>query len=349
MHERTPETRRVNPVCRNAPPTAAGRLPPLSPAPEARMRIVNLSAGLALILTPAAAYADRTHQGNADMFKTLLSKIGLRSEAQPISATPHETLAQLRDAVAARLRSEPEVEEVAIDAGNPAALRVRLANGGGEAVMGTVDVTNVYGRLYTLRNDLDREAAIENLVQSVLVTVRRPELDLQHVFANIRFRQPGNEQDAATSLAEELAGDVAIVLQLDTPQSLVGLSRADLGERSVAELRQAAQGNILREMSTLQEERVNDHMIAYRIEDNPPLTPAIVLTDEFWAMVDKNFPDGAFLILRQRDEVAVIDRKAPSALITARQLIDMAKHRGVDFLSDRIFERRDGRLVTVTE
>ncbi|WP_261321018.1 hypothetical protein [Rhizobium leguminosarum] len=55
------------------------------------------------------------------------------------------------------------------------------------------------------------------------------------------------------------------------------------------------------------------------------------------------------LILLQRDEVAVIDRKAPPALITARQLIDMAQHRGVDFLSDRIFERRDGRLVTVTE
>ncbi|MBY5553480.1 hypothetical protein HFO41_01325 [Rhizobium leguminosarum] len=283
------------------------------------------------------------------MFKTLLSKIGLCSEAQPISAVPPETLAQLRDAVAARLRGEPEVEEVATDAGNPAILRVRLANGGSEAVTGTVDVTNVYGRLYTLRNDLDREAAIENLVQSILVTVRRPELDLQHVFANIRFRQPGNEQDAATSLAEELAGDVAIVLQLDTPQSLVGLSRADLGERSVAEIRQAAQGNILREMSKLQEERVNDHMIAHRIDDNPPLTPAIVLTDEFWAMVDTNFPDGALLILRQRDEVAVIDRKAPSALITARQLIDMAKHRGVDFLSDRIFERRDGRLVAVTE
>ncbi|MBY3226876.1 hypothetical protein [Rhizobium laguerreae] len=283
------------------------------------------------------------------MFKTLLSKIGLRSEAQLISAAAPETLAQLRDAVAARLRSEPEVEEVAIDPGNPAVLRVRLANGGSEAVTGTVDVTNVYGRLYTLRNDLDREAAIENLVQNVLVTVRRPELDLQHVFANIRFRQPGNEQDAATSLAEELAGDVAIVLQLDTPQSLVGLSRADLGERSVAEIRQAAQGNILREMSKLQEERVNDHMIAYRIDDNPPLTPAMVLTDEFWAMVDQNIPDGAFLILRQRDEVAVIDRKAPSALIAARQLIDMAKNRGVDFLSDRIFERRDGRLVTVTE
>ncbi|WP_246798354.1 hypothetical protein [Rhizobium leguminosarum] len=313
------------------------------------MQIANLSAGFALILTPAAAYADTTHQRNVDMFKTLLSKIGFRSEAQPISAAPSETLAQLRDAVAARLRSEPEVEEVAIDPGNPAILRVRLVNVGSEAVTGTVDVTNVYGRLYTLHNDLDREAAIENLVQSVLVTVRRPELDLQHVFANIRFRQPGNEQDAATSLAEKLAGDVAIELQLDTPQSLVGLSRADLGERSVAELRQAAQGNILREMSKLQEDRVNDHMIAYRIDDNPPLTPAIVLTDEFWAMVDKNFPDGAFLILRQRDEVAVIDRKAPTALIMARQLIDMAKHRGVDFLSDRIFERRDGRLVTVTE
>ncbi|WP_246728938.1 hypothetical protein [Rhizobium leguminosarum] len=270
------------------------------------------------------------------MFKTLLSKIGLRSEARPISAAPTETLAQLRDSVAARLRREPEVEEVAIDPGNPAVLRVRLANGGSEAVTGTVDVTNVYGRPYRLRNDLDREAAIENLVQSVLVTVRRPELDLQHVFANIRFRQAGNEQDAATPLAEELAGDVAIVLQLDTPQSLVGLARADLGERSVAEIRQAAQRNILREMSKLQEERVNDHMIAYRIDDNPPLTPAIVLTDEFWAMVDQNFPDGALLILRQRDEVAVIDRKSPSALITARQLIDMAKHRGVDFLSDRI-------------
>ncbi|MGO7543092.1 hypothetical protein ACC680_31510 [Rhizobium ruizarguesonis] len=107
-----------------------------------------------------------------------------------------------------------------IDPADPAVLRVRLANGGSEAVTGTVDVTNGYVRLYTLRNDLDREAAIENLVQSVL---------------------------------------------------------------------------------------------------------------------------------RQRDEVAVIDRQAPSALITARQMIDMAKHRGVDFLSDRIFERRDGRLVAVTE
>lgn len=43
------------------------------------MRIVNLLAGLALILTPAAAYADTTHQGNADMFKTLLSKIDRKS------------------------------------------------------------------------------------------------------------------------------------------------------------------------------------------------------------------------------------------------------------------------------
>ncbi|UIJ78086.1 hypothetical protein U8P73_14665 [Rhizobium beringeri] len=145
------------------------------------MRIVNLSVGIALILTPAAAYADTTHQGNADMFKTLFSKIGLRSEGQPMPAAPPETLAQLRDAVAARLRSEAAVEEVAVDPGNPAVLRVRLANRGSEAVTGTVDVTNVYGRLYTLRNDLDREAAIENLVQSVLVTVRRSELDLRHV------------------------------------------------------------------------------------------------------------------------------------------------------------------------
>jgi len=227
---------------------------------------------------------------------------------------------------------------------------VRLTNGQGPQVTGTVDVTNVHGRLYTLRNDLDREAAIENLVRSVLRTVRKPELDLQHVFANVRFRPPaGNDADAAASLAEHLAGDVAIVLQLDTPESLVGLSRADLGERTVADLRQAAHENILREMGKLQEERVNDHIIAFRLDDNPPLTPGIVLTDEFWAMVGKNFPDGALLILRQRDEVAVIDKKAPSALIAARQLIDMAKQRGVDFLSDMIFERREGRLVTVAE
>lgn len=78
-------------------------------------------------------------------------------------------------------------------------------------------------------------------------------------------------------------------MQLDTLLSLVGLSRANLGEHSIAELRQAAQGNIPREMSKLQEERVNDHMIAYRVEDNPPLTPAIGLIDEFWAMVERRF------------------------------------------------------------
>ncbi|WP_165505294.1 hypothetical protein [Rhizobium leguminosarum] len=54
MHERTLEKRRVNSVRRNALRPVSGRLSSLSPAP-ARMRIVNLSAGLALILTPTAA------------------------------------------------------------------------------------------------------------------------------------------------------------------------------------------------------------------------------------------------------------------------------------------------------
>ncbi|AUW40938.1 hypothetical protein [Rhizobium leguminosarum] len=89
-------------------------------------------------------------------------------------------------------------------------------------------------------------------------------------------------------------------------------------------------------------------MNAYRIGDNPPLTLAIVLTDEFWAMVGPNVPDGALLPASARRG----RRDRPKSGIRAnhgRQLIDIAKHRGADFLSDRIFERSDGRLVAVTE
>lgn len=314
------------------------------------MRIVRMSPVLFLFLMPALAFGAGTHSGDAVMLKGLLSKMGFSAEPQPVATAPSETLAQLRDAAAARLRAETFVDEVIADPDNPAVLHVTVRNNKNEPVTVTVDVTNIHGRLYILRNDVDRDAALDNLAASILSAVRKPELDLRNVYANVRFRQPSPDDTAPTSaLTEPLAGDVSIVFQLDTPESLNGLAHADVGEHSLDAIREAARDNILREMSKLSEERIDDRMVAYRIEDNPPLTPAIVLTDAFWAMVDKAFPGGVYLMLRQRDEVAVIDRNAPSALQTARQLIDVAKHRGTDFLSDRIFERREGRLVAIDE
>lgn len=306
------------------------------------LRIAGLSACLALA---PAGFTDTRDQGHQIMFKSLLSKIGFSGGAAAAQDQPPETIGQLRDAVVERLRREPEVQEITGDVADPAVLRVKLLDAGGETVDGTANVTNVYGRLYTLKNDLDRAAAIENMAQSILVTVRRPEIDMARVFANIRFRAPeGSDAPDSATLSEPLAGDIRIVYQLDTPESLMGLSQADLGAHSMEELRAAARQNITREMASLQEERVNGGIVAYRLPDNPPLTPAIVLTEEFWARVARDFPDGALLILRQRDEVAVIDRKAPGAMGTAQRLIGMARERGTDFLSDLVFERRDGKL-----
>ncbi|TLX14481.1 hypothetical protein [Rhizobium sp. MHM7A] len=58
-------------------------------------------------------------------------------------------------------------------------------------------------------------------------------------------------------------------------------------------------------MSKIREDRIDGGMIAYYVEDNPPLT------DGFCAMAEKNFPDDAFLTQRQRDDVAPIERNAP--------------------------------------
>ncbi|WP_226951377.1 hypothetical protein [Rhizobium terrae] len=314
------------------------------------MRTIRHAIRIAAVLLPAAACAETGSGGEAIIFKSLLSKIGV---SRPVSRQPSETLGELREAVIARLRTEAQVKNISPDPDNPAVLRVELGGSAGKTINVTVDVTNVHGRLYTLRNDADRQAAIENLVQGIVAVVRKPEIDFNRIYANIRFRDknlmPSGPSSPADALVEELAGDIAVVYQLDTPHSLSGVSHADIGDRSLDEIRQIARKNILREMSKLSEERANEHILTYQISDNTALSPAIVLTDEFWARVDRAFPAGALLILRQRDEVAVIDRRAPLALQLARRLIDMAKQRGIDFLSDHVFERRDGRLVVVAE
>lgn len=287
--------------------------------------------------------------------RSLLGKlgIGLAVAGQPAGAQAfNETVEQLREAVIARLRAESRVTEILPDPGDPAQFMVVTRDSAGQELKQTIDVGNVYGRLYVLRNDADRTGAIENLVQGVLAAGQKGEIDFARVFANVRYA--GGPTIPVTglpseALMEELVGDVAIVYQLDTPHSLAGLARIDVGDRSMEEVRRIARQNILREMAKLREEPVNDTAVAYQIDDNTPITPAIVLTDEFWAKVEKRFPRGALLIMRQRDEVAVLDKASPDSLSFARQLIDMAKQRNVDFLSECIFEWRGGRLVVIED
>lgn len=311
------------------------------------MRIAWLFVALVLLVAPMMASATPTKPGGTDMFKSLLSKIGIGTQTHQAAGAPRETMADLREAVAERLRKESEIRDIRLDPNDPAVLTVTAASDGSEPMNNTINLTNVYGRLYILQNDADRAQAIENVVFMVLSSVRQPALDLGNVYANIRFVPPDAQgAEGTATFTDPFAGDVSIVYQIDTPQSLHTLSFSRIGNIPVETLRKAARENILREMPKLHLERAGD-IIAYRIADNTPITPSIVLTDEFWAMVDKEFPGGAYMMLRLRDEVAVIDRNAPDATGQMRRLIDVARERGIDFLSDRIFERRDGSIVAV--
>lgn len=282
------------------------------------------------------------------MLKNLLSRVGRTKKAGD-----EESIAQLRDDVMARLKGEPEVVAVRPDPKAPAVFEVELSEASGSTLSGTVDVTNVHGRLYVLRIDSDRAAAIDNLANSLLASARRPELDLARVFANVRFAGAPASGPAGRApndkVAEPLAGDLAVVFQLDTPSSLIGLSYEDLGDTPLEVVKRAARENIVREMANLVETPTKDNFVLFQLAGNDALASAIVLADEFWERVSAHFPDGALLILRRRDEVVVIDRHSPDAMGMARKLIEIAKQQGVDFLSDHIFERRDRTIVALEE
>ncbi|RWB74384.1 MULTISPECIES: hypothetical protein [unclassified Mesorhizobium] len=260
--------------------------------------------------------------------------------------------AALRLEVISRLRSDSRVKEAIPDPVDLARLSVTTVRPGKDQKL-EVDVTNLLGRLRELpANEVETE--IHRFLNVLVLTDTESGFDADHLIANIRPREhlDAFKDDVAPGKGttyEDLAGDVVILYQIDAEESLASVPFSDVGGRSLPQLRQLALENIDKQMPQVRQEKIRDGISLFTVEGDEAISPALLLTDKFWALLEPQFPDGVLIAIPRRDSIFVFDKRLPNSVQLARTLITRVFRDEPDLLSENIFERRDGKLQVVAE
>jgi len=288
--------------------------------------------------------------------RTIIALIPLSGFAGAASsnALQFRDVATLRTEVISRLKTDSRVKEAIPDPADPARLNVTSTQSSGEDQKLLVDVTNLLGRIRDLPA-AEAETEIQRFLRVVVLADTEGGFDAAHLIANIRPLEhlgPLGPEDAEPGKGpafEVLAGDVVILYQIDTADSLASVSLSDAGGRSLAQLRGLALENINALMPQVRRSEFSDGVSIFTVEDDEAVSPALLLTDKFWTLLGSQFPNGVLIAIPRRDAIFVFDKRLPNAAQMARTLINTMFKTEPDLLSEYIFERRDGKLHVVAE
>ena len=84
----------------------------------------------------------------------------------------------------------------------------------------------------------------------------------------------------------------------------------------------------------------------YFIEGNTLLSPTLILLDEFWASIKGRYPGDVLIAVPRRDQLFIFNDNAEGPAL-ARRMIDVTFKDNLNLLSDRIYARRNGKIVAV--
>ncbi len=261
----------------------------------------------------------------------------------------YATVEQLAAEILSRLQADSRVIDVTANPDDPAQIYLSRTHQAGGQVR--VDVTNLLGRLRGL-TPVETAETIQQFVETVAAGPQTGTLDPAQIYANVRptgYLLQDGKNLSDTLVFEELAGGLIILYQIDGPQALRALNWSEVGGRSLGELAQLSRQNLDTQLKSLIEQRIGEDVSVFIIEDNPFLSPALLLSDWFHGYVAERFPDGYMLGVPQRDFVIAFNNNDPEALRSAREVIDRFTEDDRDMTSPLIFERRDGRLAVVDE
>jgi len=269
------------------------------------------------------------------------------------SGTPaFKDIEALRTEVISRLKVDGRVKAVTPDPADPARLSVTTVHSGKDRNL-EVDVTSLLGRLRQLPPE-EVETEIRRFLNVLVLTDTDRSFDAEHLIANVRPREQLDafKGDAAPEKGpayEELAGDVVVLYQINGEDSLDSVPMSAVGGRSLAQLRQLAMANIDKQISKVRQEKIREGISIFSVEGDEAISPALLLTDKFWALLELQFPDGVVTAIPRRDAIFVFDKRLPKAIHIARTLIAKVFRDEPDLLSEYVFERRNGTLQIVAE
>jgi uncharacterized protein YtpQ (UPF0354 family) len=248
-------------------------------------------------------------------------------------------IAEFRELVIAALKRQPGVESAVVDPSDPAKINTKI----GDTDV-TSDVTSIFGYLNAYPDE-DAKAAIDRFVR--VLTDAHPKASESNLVAVVRTLQYVDQikSPALELLYEPLVGELAVVYMADLPDSLSPVAAKDFPGWTHADLRSVALDNVKKWLPKIVSDGQLGIAYLYYVEGNTILSTSLVLLDEFWLSIKSEFPGDVLFALPRRDQLFVFDASNPQAQSAARQMIDVTFKDGFNLLSDKIFERRNGKLL----
>jgi uncharacterized protein YtpQ (UPF0354 family) len=253
-------------------------------------------------------------------------------------------IGEFRNLVIAAFKRQPGVDSVAPDASDPAKLTFMM---GKESW--TVDVTNSYGYLIAYPDE-NVDSAIDRLVRATM-DVKRKVVSENNIVAVIRSREYIDyvKEKGIDVLVEPLGADLMITYMADRPDSMVPITRKEARDQDLPDLRRIALNHVRQWLPKVVADDRLQLGVLYYVEGNTMLSTSLILLDEFWKSIETRFPGDVLIALPRRDQLFIFDDGNPTAKALARQLIDRTTKENFNLLSQKLYARRSGQFVFVTD
>jgi uncharacterized protein YtpQ (UPF0354 family) len=250
---------------------------------------------------------------------------------------------ELRNEVTEIVERKPGVTSATPDAGDPAKINILL----GEKTC-TADLTNLLNYMHAYPEE-HPDRLIAQFIASI-TDIQNRSASEENLIAVLRGKSYVDRLStmAVRPLIEPLVGDLTIVYAVDMPGSISVATENEFPGKNLAEVRRIALGNVRKSLRSVKSDDQLQGATLYLVEDNTMLSPSLILLGEFWTSISDRYPADVLIAVPRRDQLFILDDDVRGWAL-ARRLIDITFQEDVSLLSDKIFARRSGNIVFVTE
>ncbi len=249
-------------------------------------------------------------------------------------------VADLRRIVIAALKKKPGISEVTADSRDYAKIHTKVRGG-----VVTSDVTNLFGVLNAYP-DADVDEGIERFISAIL---RNPAeaIGTSNILPVLRGRAYIDALNAGRTepVYEPFAAGLFIVYMADSADSMSAVNQSEMPGMSAASLRPIALANLEKWLEKLHADDDGRGSVLYNVDGNELLAPSLLLSEKFWAAIAERFPGDVLIAIPRRDQLFIFDAGFSQAENVARRLIAATWKEDFNLLSDRLYTRRNGRIV----
>jgi uncharacterized protein YtpQ (UPF0354 family) len=248
----------------------------------------------------------------------------------------------LRDAVIEIIRRKPGVTSAVADASDPAKIIIR-AN---EQTF-TADLSNLINRIRACLDE-DPDKLIQEFTASI-GDLQDRSVGEENLIVVLRDKAYVDQisKMKGDALIEPFVGELMIVYMTELPGSMSPVARNEF-LKDLAELRTIALSNVRKWLGHVKSDDQLQAGTLYFVEGNTMLSPTLILLDEFWTFIKNRYPGDVLIAVPRRDQLFVFNDDVQGAAL-ARRLINITFQDNFSLLSDRIFARRNGRIVAVKD